>query len=155
YPTVDALTGWLLDEILAVLLPSAPRATASPQRALDEPIAILGMGCRFPGGVTDPESFWRLLDEGLDAITEVPRTRWDVDALYDPGPDAPGKMTTRWGGFVADIDRFDPAFFGISPREAAAMDPQQRLLLETSWEALERAGLMPERLMGSDTGVFV
>nr|WP_246357067.1 non-ribosomal peptide synthetase/type I polyketide synthase [Pyxidicoccus fallax] len=156
YPTVDALTQWLLQDILVVKEAEAPRpVTAAPRASSDEPIAIIGMGCRFPGGVSDPESYWRLLDEGLDAITEVPRTRWDVDALYDPNPDAPGKMATRSGGFLSDIDQFDPAFFGISPREATAMDPQQRLLLETSWEALERAGLSPEKLMGSDTGVFV
>jgi acyl transferase domain-containing protein len=157
YPTVDALARWLLAEVVAVGEPSAPlpKANASVQRTVDEPIAIIGLGCRFPGGVTDPESFWRLLDGGIDAVSEVPRTRWDVDALYDPDPDAPGKMMTRWGGFLSEIDRFDPAFFGISPREAMSMDPQQRLLLETSWEALERAGIVPERLMGSDTGVFV
>src|SRR5262249_2783223 len=122
---------------------------------LREPIAIIGMGCRFPGGVTDPESFWRLLDQGIDAISEVPRTRWDVDAWYDPDPDSPGKMTTRWGGFVPDLDRFDPGFFGISPREAASVDPQERLLLEVSWEALERAGQTGARLFGSDTGVYM
>jgi acyl transferase domain-containing protein/esterase/lipase len=123
--------------------------------SLREPIAIIGLGCRFPGGVTSPESFWKLLDEGIDAITEVPRARWDVDAWYDPDPDALGKMTTRWGGFVPDLDHFEPAFFGISPREAASIDPQERLLLETSWEALERAGQTPERLMGSDTAVYM
>ena len=92
--------------------------------------------------MTDPESFWRLLDDGLDAITEVPRERWDVDAWYDAGPGRAGQDDRRAGaGFVGGIDRFDPGFFGISPREAASVDPQQRLLLETSWEALERAGL--------------
>jgi acyl transferase domain-containing protein len=120
-----------------------------------EPIAIVGMGCRYPGGVGDPGTFWRLLDEGIDAVTEVPSERWDVDALYDPDPNAPGKMTTRSGGFLAGIDRFDPGFFGILPREAVSMDPQQRLLLETSWETLERAGIAAERLVGSSTGVFV
>ncbi|NMO16396.1 type I polyketide synthase [Pyxidicoccus fallax] len=155
YPTVDALTKWLLDEVLVMNEPETRSSKAASRATSDEPIAIVGMGCRFPGGISDPESFWRLLDNGIDATTEVPRTRWDVDALYDPNPDAPGKVTTRSGAFLSDIDQFDPAFFGISPREAAAMDPQQRLLLETSWEALTRAGLPPERLMGSDTGVFV
>nr|WRX36515.1 hypothetical protein [Cystobacterineae bacterium] len=155
YPTVDALTQWLLDDVLAVKEPETRLTRATQRVASDEPIAIVGMGCRFPGGVSNPESFWRLLDEGIDAIAEVPRSRWNVDALYDPNPDAPGKVMTRSGGFLSDIDQFDPAFFGISPREAAAMDPQQRLLLETSWEALARAGMPPERLMGSDTGVFV
>jgi acyl transferase domain-containing protein/SAM-dependent methyltransferase/acyl carrier protein len=123
------------------------------QRAT-EPIAVTGIGCRFPGGVTDSDSFWRLLIEGRDAISEVPPGRWDIDAFYDRDPDAPGKMTTRWGGFLDGIEQFDPEFFGISPREAARMDPQQRLLLEVSWEALENAGQNPDCLAGSQTGVF-
>src|SRR5262249_49890896 len=94
YPTVSALTRWLLDEVVTATEPVAPIAEVSPKIALDEPIAIVGMGCRFPGGVTDPEGFWRLLDGGVDAITEVPRARWDVGALYDPDPDAPGKVTS-------------------------------------------------------------
>jgi acyl transferase domain-containing protein/NAD(P)-dependent dehydrogenase (short-subunit alcohol dehydrogenase family)/acyl carrier protein len=124
------------------------------QRAA-EPIAVTGIGCRFPGGVNDTESFWRLLVEGQDAISEVPAGRWDINAFYDPDADAPGKMTTRWGGFLEDVELFDPELFGISPREAARMDPQQRLLLEVSWEALENAGQNPNGLAGSPTGVFV
>jgi acyl transferase domain-containing protein/acyl carrier protein len=154
HPTVDALTRWLLDEVLTSVEP-APIAPRAKLAATDEPIAIVGAGCRYPGGVTDLESFWRLLDDGVDAISEVPPSRWDADALYDPDPDAIGKITTRRGGFVGDIDRFDASFFNIPAREAATLDPQQRLLLETSWEALGRAGITTERLMGSETGVFV
>jgi acyl transferase domain-containing protein/acyl carrier protein/ubiquinone/menaquinone biosynthesis C-methylase UbiE len=124
------------------------------QRAV-EPIAVVGMGCRFPGGANDPDSFWQLMIEGRDAISEVPPGRWDLDAFYDPDPDAPGKMSTRWGGFLDRIEQFDPEFFGISPREATGMDPQQRLLLEVAWEALENAGQSSDRLAGSQTGVFV
>jgi acyl transferase domain-containing protein len=119
----------------------------------DEPIAIIGMACRFPSA-SSPDAFWRLLRDGVNAITEAPRERWDPDALFDPDLTAPGKMNTRWGGFLDRIDGFDPMFFGISPREAAAMDPQQRLMLELSWEALEDAGIVPETLKGSQTGVF-
>lgn len=120
-----------------------------------EPIAIIGMGCRIPGRVNNPESFWRLLRNAEDAIIEIPPDRWDVDAFFDSDPDAPGKMSTRWGGFLEDIDRFDPDFFGISPRETVTMDPQQRLLLEVAWESLENAGIAPTSLYQSATGVFV
>ena len=119
------------------------------ERARTEPIAVIGVACRFPGGANTPEAFWQLLREGVDAVREVPRDRWDIDAYYDPDPDAPGKMYTRWGGFIDQIDRFDAEFFGISPREAVSMDPQQRLLLEVGWEALEDAGCAPERLAGT------
>jgi len=119
-----------------------------------EPIAIIGIGCRFPGA-KNPEAFWQLLCDGGDAITEVPRSRWDLESFYDPTPEAPDKMNTRWGGFLEQVDQFDPQFFGIAPREAVSMDPQQRLLLEVTWEALEDAGQIPEHLAKTRTGVFI
>ncbi|MEW5860129.1 MAG: type I polyketide synthase, partial [Cyanobacteriota bacterium] len=119
-----------------------------------ESIAIIGIGCRFPGA-KDPESFWQLLRNGVDAISEVPKERWDIDKFYNPEPGTPGQMNTRWGGFINQVDQFDPSFFGISPREVERMDPQQRLVLEVAWEALEDAGLAPDKLAGSQTGVFV
>ena len=119
------------------------------------PIAIVGIGCRFPGGVTDPRSYWRLLQDGIDAITEIPSDRIDIGTYYDPRPAQPGKMSTKWGGFLNQIEMFDAAFFGISPREADRLDPQQRLLMEVAWEALEDAGQPSERLAGSLTGVFL
>ncbi|MBX9255496.1 SDR family NAD(P)-dependent oxidoreductase [Desmonostoc muscorum CCALA 125] len=120
-----------------------------------EPIAIIGMGCRFPGSANSPEAFWKLLVSGVDAITEVPESRWNINKFYDPDITKPGKMRTRWGGFVDQIDEFDAQFFGIFPREASRMDPQQRLTLEVAWEALEDAGLVSERLANSKTGVFI
>jgi phthiocerol/phenolphthiocerol synthesis type-I polyketide synthase C len=119
-----------------------------------DPVAIIGIGCRFPSA-DGPEAFWRLLAGGVDAIKEVPSDRWRLDELYDSDATAPGKMSTRWGGFLGDIDRFDATFFGIAPREAAHIDPQQRLLMEVAWEAMEDAGLPPDTLAGQKVGVFV
>src|SRR5262245_45844032 len=140
---------------LAVLVGELQSQLAKARSARTEPIAIVGMSCRFPGGASSPDAFWTLLREGRDAITEVPRTRWEIDAYYDPDPRAPGKMSTRWGGFLEAVDEFDAEFFGIAPREARVMDPQQRLLLEVAWEALEDAGQTPAGLAGSRTGVFI
>ncbi|EGJ28343.1 MULTISPECIES: type I polyketide synthase [Moorena] len=120
-----------------------------------EPIAIIGMSCRFPGGVDSPESFWQLLNDGVDAISEVPSNRWNINNYYDPDPDATGKISTRDGGFLSQIDGFDAPFFCISPREVQSLDPQQRLLLEVSWEAIERANIVPDQLFNSLTGVFI
>nr|DAB41916.1 TPA_exp: ArzN - PKS (KS, AT, OMT, KR, ACP) [Fischerella sp. PCC 9339] len=120
-----------------------------------EPVAIIGMGCRFPGGAKTPEALWHLLHDGKSAITEVPASRWDIEAYYDPNPATLGKMYTRYGGFIEQFQEFDPQFFGISPREVLSLDPQQRLLLEVSWEALENAGLNPQQLAGTPTGVFI
>ncbi len=120
-----------------------------------EPIAIVGMGCRFPGGVKNPQTFWHCLRDGVDAMQEIPGDRWDLETYYNADADAAGKMYTRHGAFVDDVDKFDADFFSISPREAAFIDPQQRLFLEVCWEALEQSGERPDQLAGSRTGVFV
>ena len=119
-----------------------------------EPIAIIGIGCRFPGA-NNPQAFWSMIRDGVDGVSEIPKSRWDADSYYDRDRSKPGKANTRWGGFLEDIDRFDPQFFGIAPKEAVTMDPQQRLLLEVAWETLEDAGQIPEDLKGSKTGVFI
>ncbi|MGC3025729.1 amino acid adenylation domain-containing protein [Burkholderia sp. DN3021] len=169
HPTVNALADFLAEQSSGTApdahaaptqaVPAQPRAVAPAIEAREagtpEPIAIVGMSCRFPGAAHDLDAYWRLLNDGVDAISEVPRERWDVDAYYDPDPEAPGRMYCRFGGFLDDVDQFDPAFFRITPREAAAMDPQQRLLLEVSHEALEHAGIPVDSLKGSRTGVFV
>ncbi|BAZ48615.1 short-chain dehydrogenase/reductase SDR [Nostoc sp. NIES-4103] len=124
-------------------------------QAQTDPIAIVGIGCRFPGRVTDPETYWQLLCQGIDAMTEIPAERWNIDDYYDVNPDTPGKMYSRQGAFLDQVDQFDPQFFRISPREAMAMDPQQRLLLEVCWEAMENAAIAPDSLINSATGVFM
>ncbi|MEM7756775.1 MAG: SDR family NAD(P)-dependent oxidoreductase [Cyanobacteria bacterium P01_A01_bin.40] len=140
---------------LLVALDEAVEKLESAERSKSEPIAIVGMGCRFPRGANNPEAFWQLLRDGIDGISKVPEQRWSLDQYYDSNPDATGKMYTRYGGFLEQVDLFDPNFFGISPREAESIDPQQRLLLEVSWSALENAGQIPEELKGSQTGVFI
>ncbi len=142
------------DRVLRLLKEARERLEAQRKRR-SEPIAIVGIGCRFPGGASSPGEFWDLLVGGVDATSDVPADRWDAAALYDPDPSAPGKCYARRGGFLERIDGFEPEFFGISPREAVGLDPQQRLLLEVAWEALEDAGIAASGLRGSNTGVWV
>ena len=133
----------------------SPHTPAVIFNATTEPIAIVGIGCRFPGGCHDVESFWKLLAEGRSGICEVPVDRWNRDRFYHPGGGVPGTMVTKWGGFVDNLDQFDASFWGVSPREAMRMDPQQRWLLEVAWEAIEDAGAVPQSLRGRSVGVFV
>ena len=150
HPTIESLARFLAGDAAPAPI-TVPHGSSG--RGAAEPIAIVGLGCRFPGA-PDPDAFWNLLRSGGDAICEVPADRWDASAFYDPDPATPGTTTTRSGGFLAEIDAFEPSFFCIAPKEASHMDPQQRLLLEVTWEALENAGISPQSLYGTATGVF-
>src|SRR6185295_8895645 len=119
-----------------------------------EPVAVVGLGCRLPGQANTPDAYWTLLQQGVDAVTEVPLERWNAEAIFDLDPDVAGRSVSKWGSFLNEVDKFDAKFFGIARREALSLDPQQRLLLEVSWEALEHAGIAPDSLAGP-AGVFV
>ena len=161
HPTPAAIAVQLTAPASPADMPRPPRAiavetTIDAAQSVDHgAIAVVGMACRFPGGIGDLDTFWRVLRDGVDCITQVPSRRWDADALTAAEPATPGRINSRYGGFLTDVDRFDAAFFGIGRREAMLLDPQQRLLLETSWEALEHAGLDARRLAGGYIGVYV
>ncbi|WP_234822101.1 type I polyketide synthase, partial [Mycobacterium tuberculosis] len=153
YPTPNRLASYIRTELAG--LPQEIKHTPAVRTTSEDPIAIVGMACRYPGGVNSPDDMWDMLIQGRDVLSEFPADRgWDLAGLYNPDPDAAGACYTRTGGFVDGVGDFDPAFFGVGPSEALAMDPQQRMLLELSWEALERAGIDPTGLRGSATGVF-
>jgi acyl transferase domain-containing protein/NADPH:quinone reductase-like Zn-dependent oxidoreductase/acyl carrier protein len=161
YPRIADVADYLLGEVLDFdqQTPSGPaakpvHAMTSLRTPTDDPIAIVAVACRFPGS-PDPDAYWDVLSGGVDAIKEIPEDRFDIDEFYDPDPETPGKIYSRYGGYLDGIDGFDPEFFGISPREALWMDPQQRLMLEIAWEGLERAGYSPASLRGSRSGIFV
>ncbi|MFM7717546.1 MAG: beta-ketoacyl synthase N-terminal-like domain-containing protein, partial [Microcystis sp.] len=168
FPNVEALANYLQQEVLDNCQPvftpqiKAEISQKQPEKCSveksqfdDDPVVIVGMACRFPGGAKNLQSFWELLEQGKDAITEIPQDRWDQETWYDPNPDVPGKIYAPYGAFLEQIEEFDGEFFGIIPRESVAMDPQQRLLLETTWQALESAGQNPQKLRNSQTGVFI
>ncbi|ORB44013.1 type I polyketide synthase [Mycobacterium paraseoulense] len=153
YPTPNGLAGYIRSELAGV--PREVTPTPVVRAAGDDPIVIVGMACRYPGGVNSPDDLWRMLVERRDVLSDFPTDRgWDLSGIYNPDPDVPGTCYTRTGGFVEGVADFDPAFFGIAPSEALAMDPQQRMFLELAWEALERAGIEPGALRGSATGMF-
>ncbi len=158
YPSIAAIMRYFENSIFPLIGIQTEKTKQKKRTKIKEgePIAVIGIGCRFPGGANHPERFWQLLEQGFDGISEIPKERWNADSYFDKDPDVPGKMYTRRGGFLTiPVDQFDPLFFGISPREAELMDPQQRLLLEVAWEALEDAGIDPTSLAGTQSGVFM
>ncbi len=158
YPSIVKISQYFEEHIFPLIgIKEIVKEEATKKVVIEtDRIAIIGLSCRFPGGANDPQALWELLKQGYDGISEIPANRWDVDAYFDPNPEAPGKMYVRRGGFLnTNIADFDAQFFGISPKEAEYMDPQQRFLLEVSWEALENACINPLSLKGSETGVFM
>jgi acyl transferase domain-containing protein len=157
YPTLNDMSRHLVSLLFSCSDPAQDSAVVVRENnhdTLHEPVAVIGMGCRFPGGAVSPEAFWNLLENGCDAITEIPPDRWDIEAFYDTDRTTSGRTLAKHGGFLDNIDQFDCSYFNISPREADDLDPQQRLLLEVSWEAFASAGIAPKKLSGSRTGVF-